>query len=101
MKKNAIALLSLFFTLFCVNNSFSQVVQKKADKWQLINGIKLGPGIKKQNSIKIQTNTLPSFINSRYPNNISKKKHKVVKPPKALKYSNQKSLNTIRKKDEE
>ncbi len=93
-------MLLFFFSVFCVENSFSQVVQKKADKWQLINGVKLGTGIKTQNAIKNQVHNRPILINSRNTNQIRKKKSKVVKPPKVLKYGNQKSLNTIRKEDE-
>jgi hypothetical protein len=93
-------MLFFVFSVFCIKNSFSQVVQKKADKWQLINGITLGPGVKKHNVIKNQVHNRPILINSKDTNHIRKKKYKVVKPPKVLKYGNQKSINTIRKEDE-
>ena len=100
MKRNIIVVLFFIFSVFCINDSFSQVVQKKADRWQLINGIKLGPGLKKQNLIKKQGHNSPVLIKSINTNHIRKKRSKVVKPPKVLKYGNQKSLETIRKEDE-
>jgi len=100
MKRNIIVVLFFVFSLFCIKDSFSQVIQKKADRWQLINGIKLGPGIKKQNVIKNQIYNSPILLNSKNINHIRKNSSKVIKPPKVLKYGNQKSLNTIRKEDE-
>ena len=100
MKKPIIILFFFVFSVFCIKNSFSQVVQKKADKWQLINGVKLGPGIKKQNFIKNQVNRSHFLINSTKTNDSKIKQYKVLKPTKSLKYSDSKSLNTIRKEDE-
>ena len=82
------------------NNTNAQVIQKKADKWQLINGVKLESGTPKKNLIKIQETAASISIDSKNTNDIPKKKDKVVKPPKALKYGNQKRLNSIRKEDE-
>jgi len=78
----------------------AQVIQKKADKWQLINGVKLKPGTPTKNLIKIEATKVSPSINSKDAADIPKKKDKVVKPPKILKYGNKKSSNSIKKEDE-
>jgi len=83
------------------NNTNSQVIQKKADKWQLINGVKLESGTSKNNLIKIEATKVSTSINSKNADDIPKKKDKYVKPPKVLKYGNKKSSNSIKKEDEE
>ena len=83
------------------NNTNSQVLQKKADKWQLINGVKLESGTSKNNLIKIEATKVSPSINSKNAADIPKKKEKNLKPTKALKYSNKKSSNIIKKEDEE
>mgnify|MGYP001323393255 CR=1 FL=1 len=100
MKRNVIFLFFVVSVLFCTKNSYAQVLQKKADKWQLINGVKLGPGVKKQNLNSKKVNTSSVLIKSNKNSHIRKNKYKVVKPPKSLKYGNQKPLNSIRKEDE-
>ena len=100
MKRNVIFLFFVVSVLFCTKNSYAQVLQKKADKWQLINGIKLGQGVKKQNLNSKKVNTSSVLIKSNKNSHISQNKYKVVKPPKFLKYGNQKPLNPIRKEDE-
>ena len=83
------------------NNTNSQVIQKKADKWQLINGVKLESGTQKTNLIKIEATKVSTSIYSKNADDIPKKKDKDVKPPKVLKYGNQKSSSIIKKEDEE
>ena len=81
-------------------NIHAQVIQKKADKWQLINGVKLGSGTQKVNLIKIQATTVSPSVNSQNTANISKK-DKNLKPLKVLKYGNKRSSNSIKKEDDE
>jgi len=100
MKRNIIFLFFVFLALFCTKNSFAQVLQKKADKWQLINGVKLGPGVKKQNPDSKKVNTSSVLIKSNKNSDIRQNKYKVVKPAKFLKYGNKKPVNSIRKEDE-
>jgi len=92
----------VIISCFCTNID-AQVIQKKADKWQLINGVKLKPTeVKpKKNLIKIEATKVSPSINSKNTTDIPKKKDKAVKPPKVLKYGNKKSSNSIKKEDEE
>ena len=90
--------LIILFFCFTSNKSYSQtnntnakVIQKKADKWQLVNGVKLESGTPKTNLIKIEATKVSPSINSKNATDIPKKKDKAVKPPKILKYGNQKS----------
>jgi len=83
------------------NNTNSQVLQKKADKWQLINGVKLESGTSKNNLIKIEATKVSTSINSKNADDIPKKKDKNLKPIKVFKYGNKKSSNIIKKEDEE
>ena len=83
------------------NNTNSQVIQKKADKWQLINGVKLESGTLKTNLIKIKPTTVSPSVNSKNADDIPKKKDKNLKPTKVLKYGNKKSSSIIKKEDEE
>ena len=85
---------------FCTNIN-AQVIQKKADKWQLKNGVKLESGTPTKNLIKIEATKISPPINSKNAADIPKKKAKVVKPPKILKYGNKKSSTSIKKEDEE
>ena len=82
-------------------NANAQVTQKKADKWQLINGVKLESGTSKKNLIKLKATKVSPSVNSKNAADIPKKKDKYVKPPKVLKYGNKKSSNSIKKEDEE
>lgn len=79
--------------IICVfsTNIKAQVVQEQADKWQLINGVKLESGTPKNNLIKIEATKVSPSVNSKNAADIPKKKDKAVKPPKILKYGNQKS----------
>ena len=83
------------------NNTNAQVIQKKADKWQLINGVKLESGTSNTNLIKIEATTVSTSINSKNTADIPKKKEKSLKPTKVLKYGSKKSSNSIKKEDEE
>ena len=83
------------------NNTNAKVIQNKADKWQLINGVKLESGTPKTNLIKIEATSVSTSINSQDTDDIPKKDDKFVKPSKVLKYGNKKSLNSIKKEDEE
>ena len=90
----------VMISCFCTNIN-AQVIQKKADKWQLINGVKLKPGTLKKNLIKIEATKASPSINSKNASDIPKKKDKNLKPPKVLKYGNKKSSTSIKKEDEE
>ena len=90
----------VIISCFCTNIN-AQVIQKKADKWQLINGVKLKPGTPKTNLIKIEATKVSPSVNSQNATDIPKKKDKNLKPPKVLKYGNKKSSNSIKKEDEE
>ena len=99
MKRIIIAIVFILCNVLCVKNSYSQVVQKQADKWQLKNGVKLKPTTK----VKGLTKTKSISVNAIKSQDIDvtvKKKDKVVKPPKVLKYSKQRVSNNIRKEDE-
>ena len=65
MKSIIIAVLVIFSSVLCVNTSFSQVVQKQANKWQLINGVKLKPGTKIKSFIKTKETSATNPIKSQ------------------------------------
>ena len=92
-----IFIISCFFS----TNINAQVIQKKADKWQFKNGVKLEPGTPKKNLIKLEATSISPSINSKNTDDIPKKKDKAVKPPKILKYGNKKSSNNIKKEEGE
>ena len=100
MKKIFFPIAVIIICIFSTNMN-AQVIQKKADKWQLINGVKLKPGTPTKNLIKIKPTKLSLSVNSKNAASISKKKDKAVKPPKVLKYGNKKSSTSIKKEDEE
>ena len=95
--------IAVIIIIICVfsTNIKAQVVKKQADKWQLINGVKLESGTPKTNLIKIEATKVSTSINSQNTEDIPKKKDKNLKPPKVLKYGNKKSSNSIKKEDEE
>ena len=101
MKNIVSNLLFVLLSVFCVNISVAQVTQKKADKWQLINGVKLESGTPKTNLIKLEATKVSPSINSKNTADIPQKQDKNLKPPKVLKYGNQKSSKIIKKEDEE
>ena len=72
-------------------NTNAQVIQKKADKWQLVNGVKLESRTSKTNLIKLKPTKVSTSVNSQNTDDVPKKNDKNVKPPKVLKYGNQKS----------
>ena len=96
-----ISVIIIIICIFSTNNINAQVIQKKADKWQLINGVKLKPGTPTKNLIKIEATKVSPSINSKDAADIPKMKDKNLKPPKVLKYGNKKSSNSIKKEDEE
>ena len=98
MKKTIYSVIFII-SCFCTNIN-AQVIQKKADKWQLVNGVKLESGTPKKNLIKIEATKSSPSINSKNASDIPKKKEKYVKPPKVLKYGNKKSSSIIKKEDE-
>jgi hypothetical protein len=100
MKKIVFPIAVIIICVFSTNTN-AQVIQKKADKWQLINGVKLKSGTPKKNLINIEATTVSTSVNSQDTDDIPKKNDKVVKPPKVLKYGNQKPSNSIKKEDEE
>jgi len=85
----------------CSASINAQVIQKKADKWQLKNGVKLESETPNKNLIKLEATSVSPSINSQNTDDIPKKKDKAVKPPKILKYGNKKSSNSIKKKEDE
>ena len=101
MKNIVSNLLFVILTVFCVNISVAQVVQEQANKLQLINGVKLEPSTSTRNLIKLDPTKVSSSVNSKNAADIPKKKNKAVKPPKVLKYGNQRSSNIIKKEDDE
>ena len=101
MKKIVFPIAVIILCIFSTNNANAQVIQKKADKWQLINGVKLESGTSKKNLIKLKATKVSPSINSKNATDIPKKKDKNLKPPKVLKYGNKKSSNSIKKEDEE
>ena len=101
MKKIVVLIAVIIICIFSTNNVKAQVMQKKADKWQLVNGVKLESGTPKTNLIKLKSTKVSPSVNSKNANDIPKKKAKYVKPPKVLKYGNKKTSNSIKKEDEE
>ena len=99
MKKIVFPIAVLIICVFSTNIN-AQVIQKKANKWQLVNGVKLKPGTPKTNLVKLESTKVSPSVNSKNAT-IPKKKDKAVKPPKSLKYGNKKASNSIKKKDEE
>ena len=89
----------VIISCFCTNIN-AQVIQKEADKWQLVNGVKLESGTPKTNLIKIEATKVSPSVNSKNAADIPKKKDKNLKPPKVLKYGNKKSSKSIKKKNE-
>ena len=79
----------------------AQVFQQQADKWQLSNGVRLVPKTLKKNIIKIEATSITSAKDSNNIKDGAKKKDKVVKPPKVLKYGNQRTSEGIKKEDDE
>jgi hypothetical protein len=100
MKKIVFPIIVIISCFFSININ-AQVIQKKADKWQLVNGVKLKPVTLTKNLIKIKPTKVSPSVNSKNATDIPKKKDKVVKPPKVLKYGNKKSSSIIKKEDEE
>ena len=93
-------ILSIVVVCFCANLK-AQVIQKKADKWQLINGVKLESRTPNKNLIKLKATTISPSINSQNIDDVSQKKKKNLKPLKELKYGNKKSSNIIKREDDE
>ena len=89
------------FSIFFVHTSSSQVIQKKADKNQLIDGVKIESEMPNNKLIKIEATKISSASSLQNSDDIPKKKDKPVKPAKVLKYGNQKSSKVIKKEDEE
>ena len=85
---------------FCANLK-AQVIQQKADKWQLINGVKLESKTPKNNLIKLKATKISPSINSKNIDDVPQKKKKSLKPLKELKYGNKKSSNIIKREDDE
>jgi len=100
MKKIVLPIAVIVICFFSTNIN-AQVIQKKADKWQLVNGVKLKSGTPTKNLIKLKATKISPSVNSKNTTDIPKKKDKYVKPTKVLKYGNKKSSNSIKKEDEE
>ena len=101
MKKIVFPIAVIIICIFITNNINAQVIKKKANKWQLINGVKLESEMPKKNLIKIEVTKVSPSINSQNTTDIPRKRDKAVKPPKVLKYGNKKLSNSIKKEDEE
>ena len=100
MKKIVFPISVLIICVFSTNIN-AQVIQKKANKWQLKNGVKLETETPKKNLINLEATSISPSINSKNTDDIPKKKDKAVKPPKILKYGNKKSSNSIKKEVDE
>ena len=98
MKKIIFAI--VIISCFCANLK-AQVIQQKADKWQLINGVKLESRTPQKNLIKLKATKVSPSINSQNIDDIPNKKKKNLKPSKELKYGNKKSSNIIKREDHE
>jgi len=101
MKKYVSVLVKFACIFLFTSNINAQVVQQQADKWQLTNGVKLESETSKKNLIKLKPSKVSLSVNSQNTEDIPKKEDKNLKPPKVLKYGNQKSSNIIKKEDEE
>jgi cell division protein FtsL len=77
----------LLFCFVCITISVSaQVVQKKSNKYQLQNGIKLDSKINTDNLVKVKPTTINISENTSDSKLQPIKKEKPVKPIKDLKY---------------
>ena len=101
MKKYVSVLVKFACIFLFTSNINAQVVQQQADKWQLTNGVKLESETSKKNLIKLKPSKVSLSVNSQNTEDTPKKEDKNLKPPKVLKYGNQKSSNIIKKEDEE
>tara|TARA_B110000014_G_C20019659_1_gene528978 strand:- start:396 stop:701 length:306 start_codon:yes stop_codon:yes gene_type:complete len=101
MKKYVSVLVKFACIFLFTSNINAQVVQQQADKWQLTNGVKLESETSKKNLIKLKPSKVSLSVNSQNTEDIPKKEDKNLKPPKVLKYGNQKSSKIIKKEDEE
>ena len=99
MKKTGLSLFIVVIFCFSSADLNAQVKRKSADKWQLIDGVRLKPRILKKNLIKVKATKVSPSIKSKGADNIRRKKYR--KPLKVNKYSNQKLLRVIKKEDDE
>ena len=94
--------LLVFITFFFFFFSFevdAQVVQKKANKFQLNNGVKVHTNTPNK-LIRLKPNLIKSSGTSKGVRKIEKPKEKSNKPLKVLKYGNRRILNNGKKEDE-
>ena len=72
MKKIVFPIAVIIICIFSTNNTNAQVIQKKADKWQLINGVKLESETPKKNLIKLEATSVSPSVNSQNTDDIPK-----------------------------
>ena len=101
MKKYVSNLVIIACICLFTSNINAQVIQHQADKWQLTNGVRLVPTKQKMNIIDIEETNITLANDSDNIKDDAKKKDKVSKPPKVLKYGNQRASEGIKKEDEE
>ena len=101
MKKHISLLVNIACICLFTSNINAQVIQHQANKWQLTNGVRLVPTTPKKNIIKIEATSITPAKDSDNIKDVPKKKDKVIKPPKVLKYGNQRTSEGIKKEDEE
>jgi hypothetical protein len=101
MKKHISFLVIIACICLFPSNINAQVIQQQADKWQLTNGVRLVPKTSKKNIIKIEATSIISTKDSDNIKDVAKKKDKVIKPPKVLKYGSQRTSEGIKKEDDE
>ena len=99
MKKTGLSLFVVIIFCFSSTDLNAQVKRKNADKWQLIDGVRLKPQILKKNLIKVKATKVFPSVKLKGADNIRRKKY--IKPLKINKYSNQKLLRAIKKEDDE
>ena len=94
--------LLVFITFFFFFFSFevdAQVVQKKSNKVQLNNGVKVHTNTPNK-LIRLKPNSIKSSGTSKGVSKAVKPQEKLNKPPKVLKYGNRRILNNGKKEDE-
>ena len=91
--------LLVFITFFFSFEVDAQVVQKKSNKVQLNNGVKVHTNTPNK-LIRLKPNSIKSSGTSKDVRKAVKPQEKPNKPPKVLKYGNRRILNNGKKEDE-
>ena len=91
--------LLVFITFFFSFEVDAQVVQKKSNKVQLNNGVKVHTNTPNK-LIRLKPNSIKSSGTSKGVRKAARPQVKSNKPPKVLKYGNKRILNNGKKEDE-